>query len=277
MTISHELVRFILPRFIRNILRAPKLTLEFWRLSLISLFGRNSTCHVRDTWEPKCHPVSLTAFQAHSKVEEFRQELDSFVQYSTPGMVLLDIGCHYGVFTLAALHYGGSKSRVIAVDPSKVSQRIFQKNLKLAGISERVDFIDAAVGSKTGTLSMLSTGAAGHHMMVSSNSRSDVSKITLHTITSIIEMAGQKPTHIKIDVEGYEDEVIAGGKDYLEQLKPIIFLELHTKMMRDAGKSPEKLLTTLSDIGYVFERYHMPITISKILDMDICRLVCIAK
>ncbi len=274
--VSSELLRLMLPRFIRNAIRAPKRMIESWISSLISLVGGYSTHQVREDWQVKCHPISLLNFQAHTKVEELRQELDGFVRHSQSDMILLDIGSHYGVFTLAALHYGGLRSRVIAVDPSPFAQSIFKTNLKLVGVSNRVNFINGAVGEKTGTLPMLSTGAAGEYMFVSSTQRSDAKRITLHTINSIIEMTEQKPTHIKIDVEGYEEQVITGGKTYLEKEKPKLFLELHSKIIRDAGKSPESVLASLKEIGYVFERSGLPINVTDAVNMDICRLVCIA-
>lgn len=277
ITLSHELLRTLLPRPIRNALRAPARTIESWRLSLHFLLKGHSNYRVREDWEVRCHPVSLVAFRAHTEIEEFQQELDGFVRHSSPGMILLDIGSHYGVFTLAALHYGGPESRVVAVDPSLAAKRIIMANLKLADMMEQVHFIDAAVGATTGTLSMLSTGAAGDYMLVSSSQRRDATQITMHTIPSIIEMTGRKPTHIKIDVEGYEDQVIEGGKAYLEQQQPKIFLELHSKIMRDAGKSPEYLLSSLLDIGYAFERYGMSITVTDAVNMDICRLVCLVN
>lgn len=273
--VSSKWLRWILPRSIRNAIRAPKRTIELWILSLISFIGGYSTHQVREDWHVNCHPISLAAFDVHTKVEEFKQELNGFVQHSQPDMILLDIGSHYGVFTLAALHYGGLGARVIAVEPSPIAQSIFQTNLKLAGTSNRVDFINGAVSEKTGTMPMLSTGAAGEYMLVSSTQRSDAKQINIYTINSIVEFTNKKPTHIKIDVEGHEEQVILGGKAYLQQEKPKIFLELHTKIIRNMGKSPENILAILTDIGYIFERYGLPIAPNNAIDFDVCRLVCI--
>jgi hypothetical protein len=47
--------------------------------------------------------------------------------------------------------------------------------------------------------------------------------------------------------------------------------------MRKAGKSPEAVLATLGEMGYLFERLSKPINIANILDLDICRLICIPQ
>ena len=74
-----------------------------------------------------CHPVSLSALVGHTDSEETRLEMDGFIRRCTPGMVLVDVGDHYGMFTLTALHYGGASARVVAVDPSPVCTRTSSK------------------------------------------------------------------------------------------------------------------------------------------------------
>ena len=50
--------------------------------------------------------------------DELIEELDSFIAHCRRGMVLFDVGAHFGVFSLAALHYGGPDAIAVAVDPS---------------------------------------------------------------------------------------------------------------------------------------------------------------
>lgn len=69
--VNSELFRLILPRPIRNAIRAPDRTLESWLLSLISLAGGYSTHQVREDWQVKCHPISLGAFQVHTKSDAY--------------------------------------------------------------------------------------------------------------------------------------------------------------------------------------------------------------
>ena len=191
-------------------------------------------------------------------------------------MVMLDIGAHYGAFTLAALQYGGPGAQVIAVDPSAETCRVLRINVKLAGASSRVQVIQAAVGSANGQLAMLTTGPLGDHfMVVAEASRPDATLIPQYTITGLVQRTGLVPTHIKIDVEGFEGEVVRGGRDVLREHSPTLFLELHGAILRSQDRRPEAVLSDLADCGYTrLEWNGRPASAAEIAAQDIARIVC---
>ena len=76
-------------------------------------------CPVREGWTVRCHPISARQFALFRTDDALRQELTSFVAHCRPGMRLLDVGASHGLFSLAALHFGGQTARVVAVDPSE--------------------------------------------------------------------------------------------------------------------------------------------------------------
>ena len=55
---------------------------------------------------------------------------------------------------------------------------------------------------------------------------------------------------LKIDTEGFEDEVLAGASEILRRFKPVIYLELSSQ--RRAAS--ERAVGLLRDHGYNFER-----------------------
>jgi FkbM family methyltransferase len=193
-------------------------------------------------------------------------------------MRLLDIGANFGVMTLAALRYGGQNARVVAVEPSATSARILRANLKLAGESARATVLQVAAGDSDGILEMLTTGAAGEHYLVAADGhRPDAISIRKLTLAAISQRCGVVPTHVKIDVEGFEDEVIRGGLDFLRIHRPMIFLELHGKMLRDRGRNPRDVLENLrrAEYGQLLHAGE-EIGASAASTMDIARLVCIS-
>jgi hypothetical protein len=58
------------------------------------------------------------------------------------------------------------------------------------------------------------------------------------------------PTHIKIDVEGYELAVLRGAVGILEHFKPIIQLEIHNTVLLTRGTHPEELCQFMKAHGY---------------------------
>jgi hypothetical protein len=83
------------------------------------------------------------------------------------------------------------------------------------------------------------------------------------------------PTHLKIDIEGFEVEAIEGGLRALKVHRPLLFLELHTKILRRRGHHPERLLATLQECGYRrFELGGAPASFGDIVADDVARIVC---
>lgn len=271
------IARSTFPRPLRNLVRSPRRTAQWLRREAAYLLGHRPTVDVRPGWTIRCHPVALAAFASSVRDPDFNAELDGFISHCTPGMRLYDVGANFGFFCLAALRYGGRGAQVVAVDPSHTSNRILRENLILAGAGDRVQVIEAAVGAKDGTLSMLTTGPAGDHYLVAANiDRSDVRKVPQFSIPSLVGRTGLQPTHLKIDVEGFEAEVIEGAAEVLRRARPVLFLELHCDMLRDRGVEPASVLARLADCGYTrFERGGQPVELPEATRLPIVRLVCL--
>jgi FkbM family methyltransferase len=192
-------------------------------------------------------------------------------------MILLDIGANFGLFSLAALQFGRPDARAIAVDPARMSNHLLRANLSLNTAADRVLTIECAMGSLDGNLAMLTTGPAGDHYYVAADSaRADSVRVAQQTIDTLIAKCDTVPTHMKIDVEGMERDVLAGGSAFLNRHHPVVFLELHTAMIRERGNDPVGVLRFLREHDYThLERDGRMITPEQAIDRPISRLVCL--
>jgi FkbM family methyltransferase len=273
-TLFRKLARYAVARPVRNFIRAPRQSTQ-WLVDETSFkLGRVGTCEVRNGWTVKCHPASMSTFRAHRDIPEFIDEIDGFIEQCRPGMHFIDVGAHYGVFSLAASHFGGKTARVLAVDPNQSSNRILRINLALAGF-DRVKLIEAAVGAEDGTLPMLTTGAAGGNFMVAADeARPDTAMVPQFTIPTLARDNDLVPTHLKIDVEGFEGEVLAGGRELLQRSRPALFLELHSSILRSRGRDPKDILDGLFDVGYSHISWRgRKVNAEEIAAKDIARIV----
>ncbi len=272
-------VRRLVARPIRNFVRRPRATARWLMRESSYYLGYVPKCQVRPDWQVRCHPCSLENFKAHRDNEDCRHELDGLIAFSRPGMIFFDIGAHYGSLTLAALHYGGPGTQVVAVDPSPAANRILKINLGLAGVGGRVQIFQAAIGKEDGWIPMLATGPAGAHFWVGADSsRPDVKVAPQITLPTLAKRAGLLPSHIKIDVEGFEDEVLQGGQELLRSTIPVLFLELHVGLLRAWGKKPEAILERLREWGYDrIERHGKPLAPQEVATAEVLRLVCLAR
>ena len=274
-----SVAKLVVPRPVRNFLRSPQRTARWLKNEGAYVMGYRPAVRLHGDWTLRCHPVSYPMFRTFEVEDEFRAELDGFVTYCAQNMMLLDIGASFGFFSLAALHFGGDGARVVAVDPSATSHRILRANLRLSGVVDRVQVIEAAVGKDDGVLPMLTAGPAGEHYLVAASSdRTDASAIRQYSIPSLLDVTAFPATHLKIDVEGFEAEVIEGAMSFLCSRRPIIFLELHGDFLRQRQLEPVDVLRKLGECGYNrLERHGKSIDAAEAAKLPIARLVCLSR
>src|SRR5207244_11021995 len=104
--------------------------------------------------------------QLHPDEHASSRHMEVYVDLHRSGMVLLVVGAHFGVFTLAALRYGGEAARVVAIEPSAEARRVLEANVRLAGAADRVVILEAAAGDRDGEVAMLTTGPIAAHYMI---------------------------------------------------------------------------------------------------------------
>jgi FkbM family methyltransferase len=140
---------------------------------------------------------------------------------------------------------------VVCVEPSVKAVKILRANLNANGSPSNVEVITAALAGADGHIGMLTTGPAGaDYFVVPTAKRSDLVSVTARSMRSVLLETDLKPTHIKMDIEGYELEVIEAATDILEQQLPIVYLELHGSFMRARGKNPGDVISALRRAGY---------------------------
>lgn len=254
-TIHHNklvgLIRLIVPRGLRNALRRPKVSLSRIKAKLFHFVGGTSTAHIAEGITLKCHPLCNGEFSVFKQDHEQQAEMEGFIQIITPGTQFLDIGSHWGVFSLVAMKIGGSGSRAICIEASDQAVKVLRENLCLNQVQDLVSVVNSACGEKVGELRMLTTGAGGaDYFVVPADERPDTITVPQVSADSVCESSRFQPTHMKVDVEGFEEEVLRGARRVLSEFKPHLFLELHGDIIHRRGKSPEAVLDMLQEVGY---------------------------
>jgi FkbM family methyltransferase len=72
---------------------------------------------------------------------------ERYLQIDEDSMVL-DLGANIGIFTILALAHGAGV-RVVAVEPGRVLNQVFLKNLEINGWQERVTLLSSFIGGRT--------------------------------------------------------------------------------------------------------------------------------
>lgn len=138
------------------------------------------------------------------------------------GDTFVDIGAHHGYYTLMASRRVGAKGKVLAFEPDPVNYHLLEKHTTWNKL-KNVELMEAAVGSENGTLKFSKgTGTGTGHL-------ADDGDIEVSVVRLDDEVAQRKlkPTHLKIDVEGAELQVLEGATQTLKTCQPAIFLSTH--------------------------------------------------
>ncbi|HCW08308.1 MAG TPA: hypothetical protein DGG95_13190, partial [Cytophagales bacterium] len=86
----------------------------------------------------------------------------------------------------------------------------------------------------------------------------------------------QKIDLVKIDVEGFEQRVIAGSVNTLQRFKPKLFIEINNDNLKEQGNSARALIQQLLNFGYQIKRADTNEKIAADFDFDNCHFDVIA-
>tara|TARA_B100000686_G_C16635479_1_gene887037 strand:- start:133 stop:840 length:708 start_codon:yes stop_codon:yes gene_type:complete len=155
------------------------------------------------------------------------------------GCRFVDVGAHHGYYTLMASRIAGPTGSVLAFEPDSMNYRYLSKHVDWNKL-DNVERLNSAVSFEKGTATFTKgTGTGTGHL--SSNGDISVSTITLDEELSAREF---EPTHIKIDVEGAEVDVLSGALSTLRTFQPTLFLSTHGPDVH------AQCCDLLQDVGY---------------------------
>ncbi len=130
-----------------------------------------------------------------------------------------DIGANIGSYTvLSAAHIG---AQTISVEPVPATYSHLMRNIGINQVGDHVQPLNVALGAQAGFVEFTSTLGSTNHVAISGDK--DKIRVEMRTLDDIL--VGRKtPALLKIDVEGFETEVINGAKNVLADsgLKAII-------------------------------------------------------
>jgi FkbM family methyltransferase len=159
--------------------------------------------------------------------------------------LFIDIGANIGSYTVLSASHVESDTISIEPVPSTFSNLI--NNISINQIQEKVKALNIALGSQKGSIAFTSTYDTANH--VATDADKDTIIVNIETLDEIL--VGQKiPALLKIDVEGYETEVIKGAQKTINEngLKAII-IELNGSGDR-YGYSEIKIHDVLTFAGF---------------------------
>jgi len=165
------------------------------------------------------------------------------------GDVVADVGAFIGLYTLALAKRVGPSGKVIAFEPDPESFASLRSHIEMNRVSDRVELIPAVVAARNGVIHFKAGLASGSHVSpVSGQDTHTVPCVRLDTV-----MANRRLDILKIDVEGYELEVLEGAIELLQNIRCCprsIFIEVHPFIWPDRVITGKALLNFFVTSNY---------------------------
>jgi len=174
----------------------------------------------------------------------FDETVTSMVLQSVrPGNVVLDIGAHFGYFSLLFARLAGDSGRVVCFEPTPSTYGILSGNIRHHA---NIEALNCAAGDTPGSIAITDFGlkySAWNTLAVESRMADTLPtaqgrqiQVQLVRPDEICRQRGLKPNFIKIDAENFEDHVVDGLAGILASARPLILMETGSAQSLAAGR-----------------------------------------
>jgi FkbM family methyltransferase len=164
------------------------------------------------------------------------------------GGVFFDIGSYFGYYSLRAAQRG---ARVCAFEPDAANFALLAQHIALNSFDQTIRAFPLALSDAPGRARFAGASAENRgtgHLASTDEAGGEVALTTLDAF--VAEQGIERLDALKLDVEGAECRVLAGGEETLRRFRPALLVELNPPCLERAGASELALLGRLSDLGY---------------------------
>jgi FkbM family methyltransferase len=183
----------------------------------------------------------------------------AMVRHLKRGDVVFDIGAHAGLWSAFAAKFVGNRGLVVACEPSPAYSLL----LHTAKGYRQLRPLRIGLGAKNGTMMFHAQGSSRSGSFIrrvtdiNAHHQPEVPitevAVTLRQLDSIVDELRVTPSLIKVDVEGFELDVLKGAQKTLSLPACIWIIEVHPPQLCMSGGSEAALKEMLEREGYRIE------------------------
>ena len=221
-------------RFLRNVFRSQKIFIIQNNIGIFEVIPFNDS-------------MTISA-------DYFEAELLHWIDKPKQKRIFVDIGANIGRYTIVSqkrFHY----QKVLAIEANPITFSILQKNIGLNTLDATTTLVQIALSDHNGTVSFESdeNNLGGAHVVTipdKNPTKNRILEIRSQKASEVIDaqhIAYQDIDFIKIDVEGFEYEVLSGMENVLRHMRAgsYIMIEISGNKTHDTKAMLNKYLFNL--------------------------------
>jgi FkbM family methyltransferase len=235
-----------------------------WQLGSRIVHGDVLVSFVDKTVLQVCPGMTGATGNIYTGLHEF-EDMSFLLHLLRENDLFVDIGANVGSYTILA--GGCCGCSCISVEPIKTTFQMLDNNINVNKISDHVRALNMGVGKEAGVLRFTTGLDTVNHVLSETESVDNAEEVPVNSLNALLE--GEEPILIKIDVEGFETNVIEGADNILSRTSLLAVImelngsgdrygfnetELHNKMLSFGFEtytySPfERLLVSLNGVA----------------------------
>ena len=243
-----------------RLLRHP---LRMSRVKLLRATGKNKEIRAKTFWGGQMNVIFPEMLSIHVLRDGYFESDVCLYMMSQlrEGMTFLDVGAHFGFFSLLGGYLVGPNGKVISLEPTPSTYSQLEKNITAYNDNTNVTIRNHAAHSENRELVFYDHGvknsAYNSPVGMSGMSRTCGARLVTHKISVqarkiddvVAEEELRKVDLIKIDAESSEMEVLKGMSKTLEKHSPALILEVGDFQIEGVPTTNE-IIRYLLNLGY---------------------------
>jgi len=166
-----------------------------------------------------------------------------------PGMKIVEIGANIGYYALIEAKLIGEQGHIYAFEPSPYSLSFLKRNIKLNNY-HNIEVFQKAIGAENTKSRFFIADKSNLSSFIKREGTVDNIEVEIIKLDDFLK--NKKVDFIRMDIEGYEKEVLKGLENTLskEDAPKYLFIEIHSVLLHKKNSSAEKIIRYLEEFGY---------------------------
>jgi len=191
---------------------------------------------------------SMTTYILLEQEDWFEKELGFLLRWLRPGMTVVDIGANVGVYSLPLARRVAPHGHVFAYEPGSAPRSMLERS-RTHNRADNLHIVPAAL-SDAPREGQLVLGVSSELNRLQGSGPGEPVRITCLDLEDGAR-GWETVDFVKIDAEGEEERILAGGKSFFDRHSPLVMFEI-----KDDAAANETLHAAFPQHGYNVYRMH---------------------